>query len=65
MKSLFKIFGKLKASSSFNEKGIGLGLTICKRICEYLGGSITVESEEGKGTTFKVILKLSGIKDNN
>jgi signal transduction histidine kinase len=64
MKSLFKVFGKLKASSKMNENGIGLGLTICKRISEFLGGSISVNSKEGVGSTFKVLIKLNALENN-
>jgi two-component system, NtrC family, sensor kinase len=37
-------------------KGTGLGLSLCHGIMVRLGGSITVESEEGKGTTFTIHL---------
>lgn len=39
---LFKAFGKLKQQNNLNQTGIGLGLTICKRICEIMGGTIKV-----------------------
>jgi signal transduction histidine kinase len=37
-------------------KGIGLGLAICKRIAEAHGGSLTVNSKVGEGTTFTLRL---------
>jgi len=39
-------------------KGMGMGLPICKKFVEMHGGSIEVESEEGKGTTFTVKLPI-------
>jgi len=37
-------------------KGMGIGLFHCKTIVEAHGGRIEVQSEEGKGTTFRVFL---------
>ena len=40
-----------------HEKGSGLGLLLCKEFVETNGGTLTVESEKGKGTTFTFTLK--------
>jgi signal transduction histidine kinase len=45
-----------KGDSSHNEKGYGLGLSIARIITESQGGTISVESQEGKGTAFKIEL---------
>lgn len=40
------------------KQGFGLGLAICKGIIEKFGGTISVASEEGKGTTFSFIIPI-------
>jgi signal transduction histidine kinase/tetratricopeptide (TPR) repeat protein len=56
--SIFEKFYRGKDASHFSTTGTGLGLTIVKQIVEAHGGTIEVESEVGKGSTFSVILPL-------
>ena len=58
---LFKLFGKLKQKKGVNEKGIGLGLNICKQICEVFEGSIDVDTEKGAGSKFFFKFKVNYI----
>jgi chemotaxis family two-component system sensor kinase Cph1 len=51
---IFILFQRLHGQKGF--KGTGIGLTICKRILEGLGGRIWVESQSKKGTTFSFAL---------
>ncbi|MDQ3394570.1 MAG: ATP-binding protein, partial [Bacteroidota bacterium] len=50
---LFKIENKYTSKGTNNEKGTGLGLILCKEFIEKNGGTISVESTEMKGTTFR------------
>ena len=52
---IFEVFQRLYTSETY--EGVGLGLTICRRITKRHGGWIEVESQEGQGSTFHVFLK--------
>jgi PAS domain S-box-containing protein len=56
---IFEIFGQVGDSLKNKPKGTGLGLPICKKIIEYFGGKIWVESELGKGSTFSFSLPVT------
>jgi signal transduction histidine kinase len=45
-----------KVHGSQEYEGIGVGLTICRKIIERHGGTITSRSKPGKGTTFVITL---------
>ncbi|MGE4556103.1 MAG: PAS domain S-box protein [Desulfovibrionaceae bacterium] len=54
LNDIFSPFTQVDGSFTRSYQGAGLGLAICKRIVELMGGAMSVESEYGRGTTFYV-----------
>ncbi len=59
-KKLFTKFYRTAEAAKYSTTGSGLGLYIIKKILHVCHGNISVESEEGKGSTFVVTLPLKG-----
>ena len=57
-KKIFEEFQQVDNTSTRKKGGTGLGLSISRKIVELHGGAITVESEIGKGSTFKVTIPI-------
>ena len=53
---LERIFGEWVRASTRERRGMGIGLTLSRRLAEYMGGALTARSKVGKGSTFTLWL---------
>ncbi len=56
LNKLFKSFSRIETEKNHLIEGTGLGLSIVKRLLDIMGGTITVESEYGKGSNFTFVV---------
>ncbi len=60
--NIFEEFSQADDTTTRDYGGTGLGLAITKRFCEMMGGTIAVESEPGKGSSFTIRLPAEVLK---
>jgi signal transduction histidine kinase/DNA-binding NarL/FixJ family response regulator len=61
---IFKPYFQVSHKKS-NIQGIGMGLSIVKKIVEDVGGQILIDSQQGKGSTFKIIFTRYDLKEDD
>ena len=59
LQRIFRPFEQLDSSASRRHEGTGLGLAVTQKIVELQGGTIGVESEFGRGSTFTIVMPIA------
>jgi signal transduction histidine kinase len=57
---VFEAFWQADRGTTRRRDGTGLGLTVSRQLAELLGGTLSLESEPGKGTIFELRLLAAG-----
>ena len=65
MSKLFKKFERLDEDKNTTTEGTGLGLAITKSLVEMMGGTVSVQSRYGEGSTFSICLKQKIVTDTD
>jgi CheY-like chemotaxis protein len=63
LEKIFSDYNQVDTHANRKIEGTGLGLSITKKLVELMDGEITVESEYGKGTTFRVRIRQGFVTD--
>ncbi|MEE5066918.1 transporter substrate-binding domain-containing protein [Pseudomonas alliivorans] len=58
---LFEPFAQVDSNGQMARTGAGLGLVICRSLCEMMGGTLTLDSEPGQGTQINMHLVLTSL----
>ncbi|AKO45774.1 ATP-binding protein [[Haemophilus] ducreyi] len=61
-RKVFALFYQAENAQAKKAQGSGIGLAISKRIAKLMGGDLTLESEEGKGSTFVLTIQTEPVK---
>ena len=56
--AIFQDFSQIQSPLQKRLRGTGLGLSLSKKLAELLGGSVQIESEPGKGSTFSITIPM-------